>query len=108
MKRGDLVTVAVSGDYGKPRPALVVQSDALDGTDSVLVCLITTTLRDAPLYRLPLPASDATGLRQASQVMVDKIFAVKRDKCGAVMGRIDAASLLALDRLLMFIVGVVG
>ncbi|MDE8348444.1 MAG: type II toxin-antitoxin system PemK/MazF family toxin [Acidocella sp.] len=106
MKRGDLVTVAVSGDYGKPRPALVIQSDAIDGTESVLVCLLTTTLRDAPLHRLPLTAGEKTGLRQASQVMVDKIFAIRRDKCGAVIGRIDQATILALDRLLMFVVGV--
>lgn len=57
MRRGDIITVAVSGDYGKPRRALVIQSDNLPETDSVLVCLLTTMLRDAPLYRLPLSAS---------------------------------------------------
>ena len=106
MKRGDLITVAVSGDYGKPRPALVVQSDFLDETDSVLVCLLTTTLRDAPLYRLPLSAGEATGLREPSQVMVDKIMAVRRDRCGMPIGRADDGTLLALGRLLAFVVGV--
>ena len=106
MRRGDLVTVALSGDYGKPRPALVIQSDFLEGTDSVLVCLLTTTLRDVPLYRLSLPAGEGTGLREASQVMVDKIMAVRRDRCGPVIGRLDDAALMVLGRLLAFVVGI--
>ncbi len=106
MKRGDLVTVAVSGDYGKPRPALVIQSDFLPETDSVLVCLLTTTLRAAPLYRFTVSSGDGTGLHEPSQVMVDKIMAVRRDRCGAPIGRVDDASLLALGRLLAFVVGV--
>ena len=105
MKRGDLITVAVSGDYGKPRPALVIQSDFLNETDSVLVCLLTTTLRDAPLCRLPLPPG-VTGFREPSQVMVDKIMAVRRERCGPSIGRADDASLLALGRLLAFVVGI--
>jgi mRNA interferase MazF len=106
VRRGDLVTVALSGDYGKPRPALVVQSDNLRETDSVLVCLLTTDQRAAPLYRLSLPADAATGLRQPSQVMVDKIMAVRRDRCGGSIGRADDAAMLALGRLLAFVVGV--
>lgn len=105
MKRGDLVTVALSGDYGKPRPALVIQSDFLLETDSVLVCLLTTTSRAAPLYRLGLPAGEKTGLREPSQVMVDKIMAVRRERCGAPIGRVDETALLALGRLLAFVVG---
>jgi mRNA interferase MazF len=106
VKRGDLVTVALSGDYGKPRPALVIQSDFLSETDSVLVCLLTTTLRPAPLYRLTLPAGEGTGLREPSQVMVGKIMAVRRDRCGVPTGRADDGTLLALGRLLAFVVGV--
>jgi mRNA interferase MazF len=106
VRRGDIVTVAVSGDHGKPRPALVIQSDFLPETDSVLVCLLTTTLRDVPLYRLPLPAGQGTGLREPSQVMVDKIMPVRRDRCGASIGRAEDAALLALGRMLAFVVGV--
>ncbi|CAN5361626.1 type II toxin-antitoxin system PemK/MazF family toxin [soil metagenome] len=108
MERGDLVTVAVSGDYGKPRPALVIQTDHLPETDSVLVCLLTTTMRDAPLFRFTVPASEETGLVQPSQVMVDKIMAVRRDRCGARIGQVDPATMLALNRLLAFVVGVIG
>jgi mRNA interferase MazF len=107
VRRGDLVTVAISGDYGKPRPALVIQSDFLAETDSVLVCLLTTTLRALPLYRLDLPAEEGTGLREPSQVMVDKIMAVQRNRCSAPIGRADATALLALGRLLAFAVGIV-
>ena len=106
MRRGDLITVALGGDCGKPRPALVIQSDFLPETDSVLVCLLTTTLRAAPLYRLALPAGEGTGLREPSQVMVDKIMAVRRDRCGAPNGRADDGALLALGRLLAFVAGV--
>lgn len=106
MKRGDLITVALSGDYGKPRPALVIQSDFLPETDSVLVCLVTTMLRSAPLYRLSLSADETTGLREVSQVMVDKVMAVRRDRCSTPIGRIDKAALSALRPLLAFVVGV--
>lgn len=102
------MTVAVSGDYGKPRPALVVQSDHLPETDSILVCLLTTTLKDAPLFRFTLPANKHTGLLQPSQVMVDKIMAVRRDRCGARIGRIDPADLQGLNRVLAFVVAVAG
>ncbi len=106
MRRGDLITVALSGDYGKPHPALVIQSDFLPETDSVLVSLLTTTQRETPLYRLSLPAGEGTGLREPSQIMVDKIFAVRRDRCGAPFGRADNVALLALGRLLAFVVGI--
>jgi mRNA interferase MazF len=75
-------------------------------TDSVLVCLLTTMLRAAPLYRLSLPAEEGTGLREPAQVMVDKIMAVQRDRCGAPIGRADDAALLALGRLLAFVIGI--
>jgi mRNA interferase MazF len=106
VRRGDLVTVAVAGDDGKPRPAIVIQSDFLSETDSVLVCLLTTSHRDAPFHRLPVPATPDTGLHAPSQVMVDKIMAVRRDRCGAPIGRADPATMLALGRLLAFVVGV--
>jgi mRNA interferase MazF len=106
MERGDLVTVAASGDYGKPRPALVIQTDHLPETDSILVCLLTTTIRDAPLFRFSLPATRETGLAQVSQVMVDKIMAIRRDRCGHRIGKVDPESMLSLNRLLAFVVGV--
>ena len=66
MKRGDIVTVALASDYGKPRPAVVIQSDWLDETDSVLVCLFTSTVRDAPIFRLTVEPSPSNGLQAIS------------------------------------------
>jgi mRNA interferase MazF len=106
MRRGDIVTVALQGDLGKPRPAVVIQSDWLDETATVLVCPLTGTLRDAPVYRLDVPALPATGLRLPSQIMVEKIVAVRREKCGPPIGRLDAEALISLGRMLALMVGV--
>lgn len=105
MKRGDLVTVAAQGDYGKPRPAVVIQSDVLDAADSVLVALLTSTLVDAPLYRLTLEPTAGNGLKAVSQVMVDKVLAYPRAKCGPVIGRLSATDLLVLNNMLLVMIG---
>src|SRR5689334_14593207 len=106
MKRGDLITLATPGDYGKPRPAVVIQSDNLGETDSVLVCLVTSTLREASVYRLDVPLQAATGLRTHSQVMVDKIMAARRVKCSAPIGRLDSAAIQSLNRMLAVVTGI--
>lgn len=106
MKRGDLVIVAAAGDYGKPRPAIVIQSDWLKATDSVLLALLTSTLADAPLYRLHIEPSDGNGLKAPSQVMVDKIVAMPREKCGRVIGRINETELIALNHMLSVVIGI--
>ena len=106
MKRGDLVTVAIAGDYGKPRPAVVIQSDWLSGTDSVLVCLVTSDLKDAPLYRLRLDPTATNALRAVSEVMVDKVMAVRRERCGPVIGRLGDAEVIALNRMIALAVGI--
>ena len=105
VRRGDLVTVSAQGDYGKPRPAVVVQSDALDAADSILVSLLTSTVVDAPLYRLTVEPSDANGLRTTSQVMVDKILAYPRSRCGPVIGRLADTDMLVLNNMLSVMIG---
>lgn len=72
MNRGAVVVVALQGDYGKPRPALVVQSDLFSALPSVTVLPITSDLRDAPLYRIGIKAVPGAGLHRQSQVMLDK------------------------------------
>ena len=106
MRRGDIVTVSAPGDYGKPRPAIVVQSDWLAATDSVLVSLVTSTLVDAPLYRLLIEPSETNGLKATSQIMIDKIVAMPREKCGSVIGRIDQGALIALNHMLSVVIGI--
>lgn len=105
MRRGDLVIVSASRDYGKPRPAVIIQSDWLKATDSVLVALLTSALADAPLYRLQIEPGAANGLKAPSQVMVDKIVAMPREKCGAVIGKIDQSEMIALNHLLSVVIG---
>jgi mRNA interferase MazF len=108
VRRDDQVTVAVRSDRGRPGPALVIQTDRFPGTDSVQICSVTTTPRAASLFRLALPANKETGQVQPSQVMVDKIEAVRRDRCGAKIGKVDGALVLALNRLLAFALGATG
>ncbi len=106
MKRGDLVTIAIPGDFGKPRPALIIQSDAFDQTGTLTVLLISGALVDAPLIRTTIEPSPRNGLRKRSQVMIDKAMSVKRDKIGSTIGQLDSASLLAVTRLLAVFFGI--
>jgi mRNA interferase MazF len=105
VRRGDIVVVSAPDDDGKPRPAVVVQSDWLAGADSVLVALMTSALVDAPFYRLLIEPSAANGLAAPSQAMVDKIVALPRAECGRVVGRIGEASLIALNHMLSVMIG---
>lgn len=105
MKRGDIVTVSAPGDYGKPRPAVIVQSDALNAADSVLAALFTSAVTDASLYRLTIQPGRATGLKFVSQVMVDKILAYPRAKCGPVIGRLSGTDMLVLNNMLSVMIG---
>lgn len=106
MRRGDLVAVAIPGDFGKPRPALVIQSDQFDGTSSVTVLLISSALVDAPLIRLTLQPTEQNGLRKPSQIMIDKAMTVKRDKLGNVIGRIDGETMISVNRSLALFFGI--
>lgn len=105
MKRGDLVTVAVSGDYGKPRPALVVQADAFDLHPSVIVLPLSSEIHDAPLFRVTVAADRSTGLRVPSQIMVDKATAVPRAKLGVRIGQVDEPTMQAVAEALRGFLG---
>ena len=99
MKRGAIIVVAARGAYtGKPRPALVVQSDLFNPTHaSVTICPITSDCVDASLFRLNLPPGSRTGLENVSQVMVDKIVSVPRGAISREIGQCDAGELEAVD-----------
>jgi mRNA interferase MazF len=98
MKRGAIVTVAARGPHtGKPRPAVVVQSDLFNPThSSVTVCPITSDIVDAPLFRLTLPPGSRTGLKKVSQVMIDKIVSVPRGSVTEEIGECDTTELEAI------------
>ena len=106
ISRGDLVTVAVSGDFGKPRPAVVVQSDVFPQKHaSVIVCQMTSALIDAPDFRITVEPSETNRLERPSQIMADKPVAVRRGRIGTRIGRLDARDLRRLDRALAFCMG---
>ncbi len=105
MKRGDLITVAMPGDFGKPRPALVIQSDQFAAAATVSVLLVSGTLVDAPLIRIRIEPSPENGLRKPSQIMVDKIVTVRRDKAGPPIGRLDDEIMLTVNRALALFLG---
>ena len=105
MRRGDLVTVALQGDLGKPRPALVVQADLFDEHPSVTVLPISSVAAIAPLFRIAVEPSATNGLKLPSQVMVDKPQSVPRARVGPVMGRVDDETLQAVNRALAVFLG---
>jgi len=107
VKRGDVVLAAFSGDYGKPRPAVIVQTDLANETHaSIVVCPLTSHIVKASLFRLPVEPSTENGLNKVSEVMVDKIGAVRQDKLKKVIGRLDDSQLIQLNRLLALWLGI--
>ena len=104
--RGDLVTIAIQGDFGKPRPALVVQANLVGEHSSVTVLLVTSTLVDAPLLRVTVRPSAENGLQKPSQVMVDKAMTLKREKVGPTFGHINADTMVEVERRLAVFLGI--
>jgi mRNA interferase MazF len=104
VSRGDLITIALPGDYGKPRPALVVQSDAFSGLASVTVLRLTSETHSLPLIRITVEPSSENGLAKRSQIMIDKAATVPRTKIGQRIGRLRPATMrmvaVALSRFL--------
>jgi mRNA interferase MazF len=106
MRRGDVVTVAAAGNYGKPRPAIIVQTDAFPETHaSVIVYQVTSELTDAPDFRITIDPSNENGLRLRSQVMVDKPVTVRRERIGQAIGRLDTEDVRRLNAALAFVMG---
>lgn len=100
MKRGDIHAAIPPGAYGKPRPVVIVQSDAFAARDSITVCLLTSTLVDAPLFRVRIEPGALNSLRKASDIMVDKIMTLKRSRLTDAMGTLSGEEIELLDRAL--------
>lgn len=105
MKRGDLVTVTLQGDQGKPRPALVVQADLFDDLHAVTLLPLTGTLVDAPLIRVTIMPTPQNGLAKPSQIMIDKLQTPLRTKVGQIVGHLDDGTLLAVNRAMAVFLG---
>jgi mRNA interferase MazF len=105
-QRGDVVAVAAPGDYGKPRPAVIVQSDAFPETHaSVIVCQMTSDIANAADFRVTIEPSGENGLRALSQVMADKPVTIRRERVGQRIGRLAAADMARLNAALAFVMG---
>jgi mRNA interferase MazF len=105
IRRGDLVVVALPGDYGKPRPALVVQADAYRDLSSVTLLRLTSELHAWPAFRVTVEPDRENGLRRLSQVMVDKSVSAPREKIGQRLGRLDASTMAVVDAALSRFLG---
>lgn len=105
MRRGDLVTVALQGNYGKPRPALIIQSDLFDEHPSVTILPVTSEMRDTPLFRISIDPSPDNGLRKTSQVMIDKAQSVPREKLSDSFGHLDDETMVSVNRALALFLG---
>lgn len=106
MRRGDVVTVAAAGDYGKPRPAVIVQTDAFPPEHgSVVVCQMTTTIVDAPAFRVTVEPQPGNGLRERSQIMADKPVTIRRERIGRQIGHLATEEIVRLDVALAFVMG---
>ncbi len=105
MTRGDLVIVAAPGDYGKPRPAVIVQSDAIpESHGSIVICQTTSDLVEAD-FRITIEPGPETGLRLRSQVMADKPVTIRRERIGQRIGRLGANDIARLNVALAFVMG---
>jgi mRNA interferase MazF len=106
MKRGEIWTVAGAKDYaGKPRPAVILQDDRFDRTESITICTFTTDPTDAPLFRLAVEPSPSNGLRAVCRLMVDKITTVPKSRIGARAGRLGDEDMVRLNRAILVFLG---
>ena len=109
LRRGEIWTIAGGSDYaGKPRPAVVVQDDAFDATESITICAFTTDETEAPLFRIRIEPTERNGLRRQSQLMVDKITTVPKTKIGSRIGSLNDQDVVRLNRAIIVFLGMAG
>jgi mRNA interferase MazF len=108
VRRGEIWTVAGGVYASKPRPALIIQDDRFDVTSSVTVCPLSTVLRDTPLARVPVEATDANGLAQPSEIMVDRITTVRRANLGRRVGHLTKQDMIRVEQSLLVFLGIAG
>ncbi|KRF20959.1 growth inhibitor PemK [Nocardioides sp. Soil797] len=108
MRRGEIWTGSGSGLASKPRPVVVIQDDRFDATESVTVCLLTTSPRDLPLLRVPVAASATNGLSEDSRVMLDRVTTLRRSNLRERIGTLEHEHLIAVERGLVVFLGIAG
>lgn len=106
VRRGDIVRVALPGDYGKPRPAVVIQSDLFSELPSTTVLPLTSLLRAASFVRVTVQPDNTNGLEKTSQVMVDKTMTIAREKVQPAIGRLAEGMMVEVERRLALFLGI--
>ena len=104
MKKGDIVVISPTGEFGKPRPAVVIQDTEINEIDSVIVCLMTSTIKNSVL-RVTIEPSATTGLQKVSQVMTDKLMTQKKAKIGEVIGEVSDDAMKKIEQALILLLG---
>lgn len=106
MKRGDVVLILMQGDIGKPRPGVIVQSDDVTkAATSILVCPMSSDVREPGIVRPIVEPSEANGLHVRSQIMTDKLVPVRNDRVRRTLGSLDDEAVERLDRALLIVLG---
>ena len=109
MKRGEIWTVAGGKDYaGKPRPAVVLQDDRFNATESITVCAVTSDPTEAPLFRVLISPNERNGLNALSRLMVDKITTVPKDKLWHRIGHLNAEDMERVNQAILIFLGLGG
>jgi mRNA interferase MazF len=94
------------GDFGKPRPAVIVQSAALgEATTTILVCPMSSDLQEFKVLRPIVEPATGNGLRVRSQIMTDKVFPLRREGVRRLIGSLDTTTTERLDRALLVVLG---
>ena len=106
IARGHVVLMVVPSDLGRPRPGVVVQADEFNADLTTLfVCPVSSDLQDKLRLRPLIEATPESGLLVRSQIMTDKMLALRRDRIRRVIGRIDAETSGLLDRAILVLLG---
>ena len=106
VKRGDVVLVVVPSELGRPRPGVVVQADEFnEALSTVFICPVSSDLQERLPLRPIIEAQTSNGLRLRSQIMTDKMIALRHDRVRRVIGRIDTETSEQLDRALLVVLG---
>jgi mRNA interferase MazF len=109
LKRGEIWTVAGAKAYAaKPRPAVILQDDRFDATESVTICVMTTDPTEAPLFRVSISPNERNGLNTLSRLMVDKITTVPKNKLGYRVGQLDAKDIERVNQAILIFLGLGG
>lgn len=109
MKRGEIWTVAGAPGYGgKPRPAVILQSDVLAGGNSVITCGLTSQTEHGYQFRPAVQPSPLNGLDLPSRIMTEKLAAIPRNKLGKRIGSLSGAEMAQVEQALLLVLGFEG